>query len=127
MKNKKETDALLGAKYDAMETVKRQTEKYSPMPWKVGGTMRIIGDSDLFRRIDDRNGILVALVSDKNLTDTSVRDGIAEKIKVAVNSHETLLEAVRETLWAASKNGNCLSLTAKEMLIAALAQAEKGL
>lgn len=80
---------------------KTQTEKHTPtqkektkMPLKIGGIMNMNGDST--RRIDEADGMVVAFVTDQNLIDGTKRDEVAACIVRAVNSHETLLDALKK-------------------------------
>lgn len=112
MKTKKEIRDEIKADQDkTKEYLKAQN---TPTPLKVGGTMEMCGDQ--MRRIDGPDGLLVALVSDKNLIDTTLRDNDAERFVRAVNeydslkrkadSHEALLEllkTIRRENWSLDK------------------------
>jgi hypothetical protein len=88
-----------------METKMKQT----PTPLQVGGIMQASFGGDSFRRIDDINGLLVALVSDRNLRDTSIRDNAAERFVHAVNAHEPLIDLVEMLVDEIKRSGHEIS------------------
>lgn len=74
---------------------KSQTQ-HTPTPLKVGDVY--YEGSEAFRRIDGPDGLLVALVSDRNLKDTTLRDNDAARFVRAVNSHEALLKIATDAI-----------------------------
>jgi hypothetical protein len=71
--------------------MKTQNEsKHTPAPWEVkDGSYNINGDH--MKWIAGPDHIVIAMVTDKNLKDTTRRDADAAFIVRAVNSHEALL------------------------------------
>ena len=70
-----------------------------PTELRVGGIFQQNGDA--MRRIDDQDGLLIALVSDQNLTDVSFRDMVSIAMVESFNANtelRTLVQAGRELL-----------------------------
>lgn len=96
MKTKRERPPCLCGSYDHKNGSCLNEPEHTPTPWKFTHHMDIGGDQ--MARIDDKNGIFLAGVSDMNLADHSLRDANAAFIVRAVNSHEDCIEALSAML-----------------------------